>query len=71
MKINTALTWLMDFWGFYVLVYFRMIDLISEVSFMIGLALILGLISAGKMVKVKIGDSEVNIEDDNNNEVSK
>lgn len=65
MKINTALTWVFDFWIFYVLCYFFDLDKINEYVWIIGVLVILGLISAGKMMKVKIGENEIHIEDDN------
>lgn len=65
MKINTALTWLFDFWIFYALCYFFDLNKINEYVWIIGVMVILGLISAGKMMKVKIGDNEIHIEDDN------
>lgn len=65
MKINTALTWLFDFWILYILCYFFNLDKINEYIFIIGVLSILGLISAGKMMKLKIGENEIHIEDDN------
>ena len=71
MKINTALTWLFDFWILYILCYFFNLDKINEYVFIIGVLSILGLISAGKMMKVKIGENEIHIEDDNDNQEEK
>jgi len=68
MKINTALTWLFDFWILYILCYFFNLDKLNEYVFIIGVLSILGLISAGKMMKVKIGENEIHIEDDNGEE---